>query len=215
MLTSRSRPGQPQADAARQQQHDAVDQQIARGDGQEALVGHDALVVHLHAGGHQLEHGDQRQQRGVLISTAVWPSSGGSVLAARQHHVAQALAVVHAAGLGALDLAARHRLDADADDLAHIGRVVQRHRHDAQRHLAPALGAGYQHGHRVIDQIDLHQQRRGAHELHIAGHRPPAGRAATCAPAPAGCRPARTAPGWRRPRSACWPGRRRTGPRTG
>jgi hypothetical protein len=59
---------------------------------------------------------------------------------------------------------------------------VQRQCHDAERQLAPAPGRRDERGQAVIDEVDLHQERRRADEFDIGGDRAPNRGAARHAP---------------------------------
>ena len=72
---------------------------------------------------------------------------------------------------GCLTLAVGHRLDAGAEDLGHVGAVVEGHREGAHDDGVDRAEAGPDLGQGQPDEQDLDEQRRAAHERHVEGRR--------------------------------------------
>ena len=132
-------------------------------------------------------HAEEGDQRGVLHhrDELVAGRRDDHPERLRQHDLAHLLAVGHAERVGGLALAAGHRLDARAEDLGHVGAVVEAERDDAggrgvqDQRLVEALGqpgvarlqvaADRRQG--QVEQEHLHDERGAAEERDVeAGH---------------------------------------------
>ena len=86
----------------------------------------------------------------------------------RQHDAAQRLQIGHAQHLAAFVLAAVDRLDAGAEDLGEIGRVVQREGHHRRREVGQADSHHRHERQREVDEQHLQHERRAAHQPDVA-----------------------------------------------
>ena len=141
-------------------------------EGEKIRVGAGARLSHVvttatHAGlagTEQLVHADEAHQRAVFYQHRRLSEQRGHHPRdpLGQHDVTHALHIVHAHGLGALDLASLDGFDAGANDLAHEGAGIEAQRQDPAFPLIQAPAEDGQRREREINDINLDQQRRGA-----------------------------------------------------
>ncbi|EFI64036.1 hypothetical protein BCSJ1_25876, partial [Bacillus cereus SJ1] len=142
-----------------------VQQQVQRGDAEPDLEGGERGGDRLAAALGQFGDGDHRDQRGVLDQADELPGQRRqhALEGLRQDHVAHRLAGVQAQGAGGLVLSAGDGLHAGPDDLGHVGAGEQR-----QRRNPGELAGQVEHGaDEEVEDEDLHQQRRAAHQLDV------------------------------------------------
>jgi hypothetical protein len=154
---------------------------------------------------HQLGHRDHRHQRGVLdqADQGIAHRRHRHPQRLRQHHVAQGLAPAQPEAVGRPPLALA-TADGAAQALGQVGAGVQRQRQHPGRHRREFDADA---GQAVVDDEQLHQQRRAAEHADIERRRPAHRRPRrTRISAPAGPAPGR--PAWRRRPAAAYSRRR-------
>src|SRR3712207_385731 len=150
---------------------DEVEDQVDQPGDDEDLDGAEGLRDQFGRKPRHLHHGDDRGERGCLHHEDDLAAVSGKRLTDRDRKDDSAVKqqARHAAGARRLDLVVRHRLQAAAEDLAGIGSGVEREGEDRapvglaeEGPQAPFLQDGAELPEAVIDQEDLHEQRRSA-----------------------------------------------------